>query len=285
MKLYSVKAHSDFSIPGNYARDILIDAHIPESETPLPVIIFSHGFKGFKDWGPFNTIARIFADAGFAFIKFNFSFNGTTPESPLDFTDLEAFGQNNFTKELDDLHRVIDWVINANNLFRPDLERISLLGHSRGGGITILKAAEEPRVAAAATWAAVADFSRFITEQDIADWKQTGVHFIENARTGQMMPLYLQLYHDFIHNQPRLHIKGAVSRITKPLLIVHGTADETVAVSHALELKEENPEMVSLLTIEGGDHTFGAAHPFAAGSLPPHFQQVVAETLRFFREV
>ena len=37
------------------------------------------------------------------FVKFNFSHNGTTLESPSDFKDLESFGNNNFSKELYDL--------------------------------------------------------------------------------------------------------------------------------------------------------------------------------------
>jgi uncharacterized protein len=281
--LHPVKVYSNLAISGKHSRDILIDVYVPENSTPGPVVIFSHGFKGFKDWGPFDKIARLFSGAGFIFVKFNFAFNGTTAEEPLDFSDLDAFGNNNFTRELDDLERVIDWVSAEKRLFTADLNKISLLGHSRGGGITILKAAEDKRIASLATWAAVADFSRFITGQDIQEWKKTGVHFIENTRTGQMMPLYLQLYNDFMENQERLQIKTAVSKLRKPLLLVHGTEDDTVALSHAIELHGQNPAISRLVTIEGGDHTFGAVHPFTLEALPPLFQYVVRETIHFFQ--
>ena len=78
-----------------------------------PIVIFCHGYKGFKDWGAWNLMAEAFAEAGFFFIKFNFSHNGGTVEQPIDFPDLEAFGNNNYTKELDDLESVIDWVCNS----------------------------------------------------------------------------------------------------------------------------------------------------------------------------
>ena len=52
-------------------------------------------------------MAKEFAKDGFCFIKFNFSHNGGTVEQPIDFPDLEAFGNNNYTKELDDLESVI----------------------------------------------------------------------------------------------------------------------------------------------------------------------------------
>lgn len=282
--MQAFKVYKNISLKGKHSREILVDAFVPESDQALPVVIFSHGFKGFKDWGPFNTIAEMFAEAGFAFIKFNFSFNGTTAEEPLEFADLEAFGNNNFTKELDDLEHVIEWVMAEKQLFKAQTDKISLLGHSRGGGITILKAAEHNNIASLATWAAVADFSRFITGQDIEDWKNSGVHFIENTRTGQMMPLYLQLYHDYFENHERLQIKSAMNRINKPVLLVHGTEDETVSISHGQELQRQNPEWARLIVIQGGDHTFGAGHPFLSELLPPQFQQVVIETVRFFKK-
>ena len=124
-------------ISGSRNKPILLDVHEPIKEIKS-IIIFSHGFKGFKDWGTFNKMASFFADKGYVFVKFNFSFNGTSIESPENFVDLEAFANNNFTIELDDLGLVIDWVrIRYNNL------AISLLGHSRGGAISILKSSED----------------------------------------------------------------------------------------------------------------------------------------------
>lgn len=281
----NLKIHTNLSVAGKHSRDILFDVFVPGGSGLFPVIIFSHGFKGFKDWGPFHLIAKQFAEKGFVFIKFNFAFNGTTREEPLEFADLEAFGNNNFTKELDDLDTVITWAISETTLFIADQQKISLLGHSRGGGITILKGASDDRIESLATWASVADFSRFITGQDIEDWKQSGVHYIENTRTGQMMPLYLQIYYDFITNLDKLNIKPAVSRMNKPLLLIHGDADETVGLNHAMELESQNPENVTLITVEDGDHTFGAGHPFEQASLPPIFQNVVDETIKFFKAV
>lgn len=271
-------------IKGEHFHNILLDVTYPSVAGQHPVVIFSHGFKGFKDWGPFNQIANIFARAGFVFVKFNFSHNGTTIDQPMNFANLDAFGHNNFSKELDDLGTVISWVADFSKKINADPENISLTGHSRGGGITILKAAEDDRVSKIATWAAVSDFSRFLSNQDIARWKETGVHYVENTRTGQMMPLYLQLYFDFIHNQPRLNIKSALSRLEIPVLVVHGTEDETVPLEQSEELFNQNPTNTTLLHIFGADHTFGAGHPFEQEDLPLSFKEVVDATIKFFRQ-
>src|SRR5690606_3008749 len=81
-------------------RNFLADAYFPESAEKLPLVIFAHGYKGYKDWGAWHLMAEKFAEAGFFFVKFNFSHNGTTLENPETFDDLEAFGHNNFSKEM-----------------------------------------------------------------------------------------------------------------------------------------------------------------------------------------
>ena len=74
-------------IKGSSDKPILIDSTFSKECITNKVVIFSHGFKGFKDWGPFNKIADCFASNGFVFVKFNFSYNGTSIESAEDFVD------------------------------------------------------------------------------------------------------------------------------------------------------------------------------------------------------
>ena len=90
-------------------QDFLADAFYNESAEKLPLVIFAHGYKGYKDWGAWNLMAEKFAEAGFFFVKFNFSHNGTTLEKPLEFDDLEAFGNNNFSKEMSDYDEVLNY--------------------------------------------------------------------------------------------------------------------------------------------------------------------------------
>ena len=90
----------NIQIKGKHGLPILLDLNYIQTNTEKPLVVFCHGYKGFKDWGPWNLVAKNFADAGFVFAKFNFSHNGGTVEQPIDFPDLEAFGQNNFIKEL-----------------------------------------------------------------------------------------------------------------------------------------------------------------------------------------
>lgn len=250
---------------------MLLDMHLPDREGLCPLIIFSHGFKGFKDWGTFELIASACASEGFCFVKFNFSHNGTTPERPTEFVDLNAFRQNTLSKELDDLGIVIDYLLGGSHEAsgRIDPNKLYLAGHSRGGGISILKAAEDPRVKKLVTLGAVNNFGRQWKPEVVDKWRKEGVMEVLNSRTGQLMPLDYGLYDDYQKHLDRLYIPAKVQQMDLPYLIIHGRKDETVCIRRAYELNDWNKDCTDLFVIEDADHVFGGAHPWNKPYLPP----------------
>jgi pimeloyl-ACP methyl ester carboxylesterase len=249
-----------------------------------PIVVFAHGFKGFKDFGAWNLLAPRFVEAGMSFIKFNFSHNGGTVEQPIDFPDLEAFGRNNYSKELDDLGTVLDAVEDGSMMggLAGDPKKLYLIGHSRGGGIAVLRTASDERVRKLATWASVSDFHQRIPADDIETWKEEGVTYIPNARTGQEMPIYYQFYEDLMENKERLSIPKAAPKIEVPWLICHGTADPTVDLKEAKDLASWNPKAETFF-VEGADHTFNQKHPWEKEGLPTELEKVLEATIRHFR--
>lgn len=280
----------EFSIKGSSGRPITADLNFEPTGSPKPIVVLVHGFKGFKDWGHFNLIARNFTAAGFVFLKFNFSHNGTTPENMSEFGDLEAFGHNNFNKELDDLGYVLDCISETNGYRLPlenakteiDPQQIYLIGHSRGGGIVLIKTYEDERVKKTATWASVSEFGKYWSEEIMAKWQKSGVLHIANARTGQQMPLYWSAYQTYFDNPDRLSIPNAMRGLQgRPIFIAHGTMDDAVPYSAALCLKDWNPN-AELFTMEGANHVFGALHPWPYNYLAPDSAALVNATIRFF---
>jgi len=270
-------------INGSKNKKIAVDIFYNRTTIKQPIIIFCHGFKGFKNWGHFDLIAETFANSGFVFIKFNFSYNGTTLEQPIDFADLDAFGNNNFSVELDDLGLVIDFMEDHAEQYSADKNEIYMIGHSRGGGIAILKAYEDNRIKKLTTWASVKDLSDFFNSQNIEQWKNDGVLYSHNSRTQQNMPLYYQIYENYIANKERLDIPKATANIDIPWLIVHGTNDTSVPYAAAEKLHELNNKS-ELLAIENGDHTFGGKHPWNEGDLPDDAKIVIKKTIEFFQK-
>ena len=269
-------------VTGKHRKPILTDLAFEKNRQPKPIVVFCHGYKGYKDWGAFDQMAATFVSKGVFLVKFNFSHNGGTPAQPIDFPDLEAFGQNNFTKELDDLTSVLDWLLVQEPFSEEiDPQDITLIGHSRGGGIVTIKASEDTRVTRLVTWAAVSDYgARFPSGSPLAFWKKEGVAYVENARTRQNMPHYIQFYQNFIENKDRLSIQKAAQKLCIPHLIVHGTSDETVPVLEAENLHSWSSKS-ELFLLQEATHSFGAKQPWDEPVLPVAFQEVLRQTIHF----
>lgn len=274
---------AELLINGSKGKSIQIDISYIRTYQTKPVIVFCHGFKGFKNWGHFDLIAQYCALQGFVFVKFNFSHNGTTIEQPLDFADLQAFGDNNFSIELNDLGFVLDHLETHADNYEVENREIYLIGHSRGGGIAILKAQDDNRIKKLCTWASIKDVSDFFLHQNLEKWKAEGQIYTFNARTGQNMPLHFQMYENYVMNKVRLDIQQAAKNIRIPWLIIHGTNDTSVPHTCAEQLHLWNPQS-ELTMIESADHTFGGKHPWMAAELPEHTNTLLNKTISFLKK-
>ena len=239
-------------------------------------VVICHGFKGFAHFSFFPYVAEQLANAGFRSVTFDFSGSGVGDDRE-NFTNKEAFTHNTYLQELDDLDAVISearvngWIEGGYGLF----------GHSRGGGIAILHAARDSNVKALVTWAAMSSTNRWPPEV-VADWRQRGFIDIPNARTGDVIPLSIEILHEVEEfGESRLNIASAAARITVPWLIVHGSEDETLNVSEGERLASlaKNGDF---LVLDGVNHSFGGKHPLE--EITPTLESVTRETVGFMEK-
>ncbi|TDG35427.1 alpha/beta fold hydrolase [Pedobacter changchengzhani] len=270
---------NEFSLFGADGKLIIGDVTFDERKSNLPILLFVHGFKGFKDWGAHNFVANYFASNGYRYIKFNFSHGGVPTDHPTDVTDFESFANNTISKELFDLNAVLDFIEKAYGKEMP----INLIGHSRGGGVSIVEAGFDLRIKKLITWSAISDFSSLWKKEQEADWLNTGKIYVTNARTKEQMPLNKTLLEDFQNNKETLNILSAAKRINVPWLIIQGDEDVNVPFEHAQKLADADPNS-RLVKIEGANHVYGASHPFIANTLPPLLFKVCEKCLRFLEE-
>jgi dienelactone hydrolase len=269
-----------FSVDNARGDAVDCDLRFVDDGERKPVVVFCHGFKGFKDWGPFPEWGRRLARAGFVSIHMNFSYNGVHRDRPTEFTELEKFAENTFTRELDDLQTVLDAIEDGTLPEAPiDVDHIGLMGHSRGGGTVILQVERDDRVGALVTWSSVATFVNRFSEEQIEDWETKGYTEILNGRTGQVMRLNKVLYDDTMAHADELDVQGAAEQIEVPWLVVHAPDDESVDFSAAETLASATD--TAELMEAGGGHTFGGAHPFD-GPVPESLKTVWNRTINFF---
>lgn len=270
---------NDFSLSGSDGKLIIGDITFDDKNPNTPIVLFVHGFKGFKDWGAHHLVARYFASNGYRYIKFNLSHGGVPADHPVAVTDMEAFASNTISKELFDVNAVLDFITKAYG----SETRVNLIGHSRGGGLAIIEAANDVRINKLITWSAISSFNSLWKKEQEAEWKKTGKIFVTNARTKEQMPLNVTLLEDFEQNTQTFNIIDAAKRINIPWLIVQGDDDVNVPFEHAQKLADANPNS-RLAKIEGANHVYGASHPYETETLPPLLLKVCERCLTFLDE-
>lgn len=246
-----------------------------------PCLIFVHGFKGFKDWGFGPYIGNYFADKGFFSVTFNFSHNGVG-ESLTDFVELDKFAENTFSLEISELNELID-SFKKGFLGKAINNKIGLVGHSRGGGISLLTASKRKDISAVAIWSSVSNFDRY-TDRQKEEWRKRGYIEVMNTRTKQRMRLNVDLLEDIEkNNDSSLNIENAVNKLNKPLLIIHGEQDLAVKLSEAEKVYNwSDKSKTEFISIPSTGHTFDVKHPFEGSN--PKFDSVLNNTLSFFRK-
>ncbi len=208
--------------------------HSPREEAST-CIITCHGLYSSKDSEKYVGIARRFCGEDLAVLRFDFRGCG---ESGGQFEDTSLTGR------MEDLESALDFVQ------EKGYESVGVMGSSLGGTVAVLTAAKDRRVKALVTWA-------------------TPCHLDELFREGGIKSL-----EKLMQDIGKYDVIKAVKDIHCPVLIVHGSLDEQVPLSHTKVLYENANELKEIQIIEGADHRLTG---------PSHRRRAVELTLDWFK--
>ena len=235
---------------------------------------------GFKDWGAWHLVQDYFVNQNYAFCKFNLSHNGGTIENGIDFPDEEAFGQNRYSYEIEDLNCALVWANQKIN----SVQKIHLIGHSRGGAVVLINGNDNPNISSITTWASISSIEkRMPSGEQLKKWKETNVRYLKNGRTLQELPQYYSLYVDFFNNSEKFDLEKVVKDLNKPQCIIHGEKDTSVAIEEGENLSQWSG--VPIIKIKDADHVFMTRHPFNENELPNEMKEVCEHTLNFLKSL
>ncbi len=270
-------ALTEHTLPGALG-EILISVRGAGRKSSRPAIILLHGFKGFRSWGFFPTLADRLARAGFTVVSYNASGSGVDANGDFSFPD--RFGHNTYSAELADL-RILLGALWAGELGVVPPTKLGLMGHSRGGGVALLQSAKDPRVDALVTWATIGMVDRWSAGAK-ADWRARGRLDVVNSRTSQVLPLYLEVLEEVEQQRSnRLDLEMAAREVKAPWLLLHGEEDDSVPTAESERLYAASGRATTELKIvTGAGHTFGAKHPLEG--IPEALERTMQATLSWF---
>lgn len=211
MQVTQIKiTHHNRTVDGTFYR--------PEGNKIFPLVIFSHGYNGYKT--DFDISARYFASNGIGAVCYTFCGGSVQDQSGFKTTDMTIF------TEKQDLEAVIDEVqtwdcIDKSNLF--------LFGGSQGGLVSALVAEDRfqevkglillyPALCIADNWN-----ERYKNLKDIPDTKE-----LWNMTLGRK---FFETIHGF-------EVYEHIGKFTERVLIIHGTEDRIVPFHYSVQAKE-----------------------------------------------
>ncbi|MCY3741019.1 MAG: alpha/beta fold hydrolase [Candidatus Poribacteria bacterium] len=234
------------------------------SDTPCPAVAFFHGFTGTKvePHRIFVKTARELAAIGFYALRFDFRGSG---DSEGDFSEMTIGG------EISDAIKSIDVLAAMPGI---DTEHIGILGLSMGGCVAACVSGQDKRVKSTVMWAPLSD--------DPPDRKQEILERSKHTPTPEEIAQSNAnvVGKAFYEELPEISPSALIQQFTGALLVIHGSGDETVPVSHGkryYELMRGRDALTKLEIIDKGDHTFNtvAAEQAVISKSVAWFQQTL----------
>jgi alpha/beta superfamily hydrolase len=214
------------------------ELHVPSGHKVHPALCICHGIPTAPpdptDKG-YALLAQRFCQAGFITLIFNFRGTGKSEGN------LDILG---WTR---DLHGALDFLC---GLEATDKARICLLGFSGGAAVSVYTAARDPRASTVVTCACPADF-RSLRQGErpveaIQRFRQIG------AIREEDFPPSIEEWERGFETVAPIHWVDKIS--PRPLLLVHGDADELIPLEHARRLYQKAKEPKELKIIPGARH-------------------------------
>ena len=218
--------------------ELVGELHIPSKDQIYPALCICHGIPATPpdptDRG-YALLAQRFCHAGLATLIFNFRGTGRSEGN------LDILGWSR------DLLIAIDFLYNLKEL---DKTRLCLLGFSGGAAVSVYTAAQDSRVSAVVTCACPADFHSLSQKETPLDTIQR-FRQIGAIRDKDFPPSIEDWQKGFETITPINWIDKISPR---PLLLVHGDADELIPLEHAQKLYQKAKEPKELKIIPGAKH-------------------------------
>jgi len=208
----------------------------PDADT---VVVFGHGVTANKDRPFLVALGDALTERGVANLRFSFAGNG----------DSEGrFEDATVTKEVADLGAVLDALGDR---------RLAYVGHSMGGAVGVLRAAEDSRIQALVSLAGMVH---------TADFAQRKFGDLTPGKDCMWDKPECPLSQTFMDDMAAIgNVLDQARKVTVPWLLVHGDADTVVPLQDSLDVRSATDRRAAIAELAGADHVF--SQPAMTGAM------------------
>ena len=221
----------------HFGEKLAATLHLPKSPAGFGVVL-GHCFTCSRHTGILRQLAGELSRKGFVALRFDFSGNGQSQGT---------FDESTYSKQISEMQTAVD-IIAARGA-----EWIGLAGHSMGGLIAFLTAAQTDSVKTVCALASRLTGIRaidFLSREQRAALKRTGEVFFSSR--GRSLKLTEKFFADSGSFDPIDLLKA----FKKPMMVVHGDMDEIIPVEEAYKVRDLSRGRVDLEIVPDADHMF-----------------------------
>ena len=209
------------------------ELNIPDTESPIPLVILSHGFGGNLLGN--QDYAAYFFSRGFSTYNFDFCGGGFGSKSDGTMLDMSVL------TEADDLNAIIDF-------FKDDarFSEIYLWGASQGGFVSAYVASQRPKDVAKV----ILEFPAIVLQDDAKARANADGSFPETSRV-----MGVAISRKYNEDAVSFDFYDLIGAYTGPVLILHGDKDPIVPLRYSQRAAEVFPN-AELIVMPGQGHGF-----------------------------
>ena len=238
MEIKKVQIHSS---KGNLSTVI----HYPEGRTEL-LAILCPGYLDTKDYKNMSGLANELCAKGYTAVRFDPTGTWESAGNNSDYTTTQC---------LKDIKNTIDYMTKDR-----DYKHILVAGHSRGGEISILYAARDPRVSAVLALMPSSEREPMLSKR-IVEWKATDdrisyrdLPYTENQKQEFHIPF------SYVKDLNKYDVMEDVKKVKAPLILIAGELDDkcTPESIQKIFLNANEPKRFVIIPSIGHDYRHNA---------------------------
>ncbi len=229
------------AIKNSLNQNIAAVVHYPQNQTDK-LAILCPGYLDSKDYLHLVELANRLAEKGFTAVRFD----------PIGTWDSEgAIEDYVIENQLKDIHAILDFMLSG-----AAYKYILVGGHSRGGLVSLLYAAQDPRISAVLGIMPPHSLIRTVNADKYEKWKQDNLRVSHRDKPDKSGDIEISVpYSNFIADN-KFNLLEEIKKVQVPITLVAGELDATCLPEEVRKIYDSANEPKKFINLKGIGHGY-----------------------------